>query len=413
MSEHERITIIGAGPAGATAALTLAKLGVPCTLFDKATFPRDKICGDAISGKVLEVIRKIEPKWINELQLQPYTLTTLGISFISPGGQRVDLPFQKQPQLDKPVGFVIRRKDFDNFLVEKVKKEPLIRFYEGTEVKIARYRPDSIMIETDGKEKFIYYTKVILGADGANSIIASRFGKYGLDPKHHSAGVRAYFTNVQGIHPQNYIELHYLKTLLPGYFWVFPLTENTTNIGIGMRSDHISKYRVNLRQKVLDSIQNEPQLRERFRYAQLQGSITGWNLPLGSKLRKLSGHRYLLLGDAGALIDPFTGEGIGNAMYSGYLAALTLQHCLDHKLDFSDEVLLGYDIAIAQRLKAELSISTTLQRLVQYPWLFNWVVKKAHRSKSLQETLICMFEDVKMRNRFKNPFFYLKILLNL
>ncbi|MCS7028650.1 MAG: geranylgeranyl reductase family protein [Bacteroidia bacterium] len=412
MDEHERITIIGAGPAGATAALTLAKLGIPCTLFDKAIFPRDKICGDAISGKVLEVIRKIEPAWINELQAQPYALTTWGISFISPDGHRVDLPFQKQPQPDKPPGFVIRRKDFDNFLIEKIKKEPLIRFHEGTEVKIARYRPDSIMIETDGKEKLIYYTKVILGADGANSIIASRFGKYELDPKHHCAGVRAYFKNVQGIHSQNFIELHYLKSLLPGYFWIFPLTENTVNVGIGMRSDYISKYRVNLRQKVLDCIENEPELRKRFTHAKLEGKITGWNLPLGSKLRRLSGHRYLLLGDAGALIDPFTGEGIGNAMYSGYLAALTLRHCLDHKLDFSEEVLLGYDTAITQRLKAELEISTTLQRLVQYPWLFNWIVKKASRSKGLQETLVCMFEDVSMRNYFKSPLFYLKVLFN-
>ncbi len=412
MNEHEKITIIGAGPAGATTALTLAKLGIPCTLFDKAIFPRDKICGDAISGKVLEVIRKINPEWITELYAQPYTLSTWGISFIAPNKQRVDLPFQKEINIQKPVGFVIRRKDFDNFLVEKVKKEPLVHFYEGTEVKIARYRPDSIMIEAEGKEKLVYYTKVILGADGANSIIASRFGKYKLEPKHHSAGIRAYFTGITDIHAQNYIELHYIKSLLPGYFWIFPLTENSANVGIGMRSDHISKKRVNLRQEVLRCIENEPYLKERFKNASLVGSITGWNLPLGSKLRKLSGHRYLLLGDAGALIDPFTGEGIGNAMYSGYIAALTLQQCIEKKLDFSDEVLFAYDKAIIQRLKDELDVSTTLQRLVQYPWLFNWIVKKANCSKSLKETLVCMFEDVDMRNRFKNPLFYLKILLN-
>lgn len=412
MSEYEKITIIGAGPSGAIAALTLAKLGIPCTLFDKATFPRDKICGDAISGKVLELLRKLNPDWIQELNAKPYTLSTWGISFIAPNRHRIDLPFQKKFDPQNPVGFVTRRKDFDNFLIEKVKKEPLIRFFEGTEVTIARYRPDSIMIETKGKENLTFYTKVILGADGANSIIASRFGKYKLDPKHHSAGIRAYFTGITDIHPQNYIELHYLKTLLPGYFWIFPLTENTANVGIGMRSDLISKYRVNLREKLLECIQNEPDLASRFKDASLDGTITGWNLPLGSRLRKLSGHRYLLLGDAGALIDPFTGEGIGNAMYSGYIAALTLQQCIEKKLDFSDEALLAYDKAITQRLKEELEISTTLQKLVRYPWLFNWIVKKANRSKSLKETLVCMFEEVNMRNRFKNPLFYLKILFN-
>jgi len=412
MNEYEKITIIGAGPAGATTALALAKSGIPCTLFDKAVFPRDKICGDAISGKVLELLRKLNPEWIQELHAQPYTLPTWGISFIAPNAQKVDLPFQKQVDFEKPVGFVIRRKDFDNFLIEKVKKEPLIRFYEGTEVKIARYRPDSIMIETDGAEKLTFSAKVILGADGANSIIASRFGKYKLEPRHHSAGIRAYFTGITGIHPQQYIELHYLKSLLPGYLWIFPLTENSANVGIGMRSDHISKYRVNLKQELLNCVQKEPHLAERFKNASMEGTISGWSLPLGSKFRKLSGHRYLLLGDAGALIDPFTGEGIGNAMYSGYIAAMTIQHCIEKKLDFSDEVLLAYDKAVFQRLKEELEISTTLQRLVQYPWLFNWIVKKANRSKSLKETLVCMFEEVEMRNRFKNPLFYLKILFN-
>lgn len=412
MTNPETVTIIGAGPAGAWAALCLAKQGIACTLFDKATFPRDKICGDAISGKVLEVIRKTHPEYLPELQAQPYVLPTWGISFVAPNTKAIHLPFTQKVERDTPVGYVIARKDFDNFLIEKVRQEPLIRFFEGTEVKIARYRPDSITIEAEGKEKVVYNTKVILGGDGANSIVASRFAKFKLEPKHHSAGVRAYYHTVSGIHAENYIELHYFKSLLPGYFWVFPLPNGRANVGIGMRSDHIKKHKVNLRQKLLDCIAQEPTLQTRFGNAVLEDKVTGWNLPLGSKKRKLSGHRFLLLGDAAALIDPFTGEGIGNAMYCGYFAALNVSGCLKNNLDFTEQALLAYDKAVYQRMGEELEISTTLQKLVQFPWLFNFIVKKAQKSATLRETLMCMFEDVDMRNRFKNPLFYLKMLLN-
>jgi flavin-dependent dehydrogenase len=148
-------------------------------------------------------------------------------------------------------------------------------------------------------------------------------------------------------------------------------------------------------------------IRRRFADAVAEGPVNGYGLPLGSRKRSLSGEGYLLLGDAGALIDPFTGEGIGNAMISGIKAAETVAEAAG---DFSASSLLRYDESVYKRLWPELSLSKTMQQLVGQPWLFNMVVNKASRSKTLQETISCMFEDLDLRGRLKDPRFYLKVL---
>jgi flavin-dependent dehydrogenase len=147
----------------------------------------------------------------------------------------------------------------------------------------------------------------------------------------------------------------------------------------------------------------------RFQGATAEGSISGYGLPLGTVKRKLSGDGYLLLGDAGSLIDPFTGEGIGNAMISGMKAAEVIVANYPAK-KFGEAELNAYDEIVYKRLWPELQLSARMQQLVKYPWLFNLVVNKALRSPSLQETISCMFEDVDLRGRLKKPAFYLKVL---
>jgi flavin-dependent dehydrogenase len=125
----------------------------------------------------------------------------------------------------------------------------------------------------------------------------------------------------------------------------------------------------------------------------------------------LSGDGFILTGDAGSLIDPFTGEGIGNALYSGMMAAEWIQKSLaSNRLDAS--FLIQYDEAFYERQWDELKLSHTMQKLCKYPWLFNFVVNKAHKNKALRETISCMFEDLDLRAKLRNPLFYFKLLLN-
>ena len=117
------------------------------------------------------------------------------------------------------------------------------------------------------------------------------------------------------------------------------------------------------------------------------------------------------MGDAASLIDPFTGEGIGNAMTSGMIAAEVISKAI-HEQQFDARFLSMYDEKIYETLWSELKLSHTLQKLTNKAWLFNFVVNKASKSKTLRESITCMFEDLDMRSRLRNPSFYLKLLLN-
>jgi flavin-dependent dehydrogenase len=213
------------------------------------------------------------------------------------------------------------------------------------------------------------------------------------------------------MHDQNFIELHFLEELLPGYFWIFPLPNGMANVGAGMLSSVVSRKRINLKEDMLRAIANNKGIKHRFEHAEMQGKIQGWGLPLGSKKRPLSGNHFLLTGDAGSLIDPFTGEGIGNALYSGMMAAEHIQQAITQQR-FDSAFLKQYDDAFYARQWDELKLSHTMQKLCNYQWLFNTVVRKANRNKVLRETISCMFEDLDLRAKLRNPLFYFKLLLN-
>ncbi|MFT5620495.1 MAG: flavin-dependent dehydrogenase, partial [Flavobacteriaceae bacterium] len=205
-----------------------------------------------------------------------------------------------------------------------------------------------------------------------------------------------------------FIELHFLKELLPGYFWIFPLPNGEANVGLGIRTDVQKEKRLNLKELFMDVVQKHPILAERFKGAELQGKIRLHGLPLGGH-RCISNNQLILLGDAAALIDPFTGEGIGNAMISGMIAAEVLAENYESN-SFNANALKKYDKTVYRRLGSELKLSQTMQNLTKYPWLFNLVVNKARKNKELRDTLSCMFESVDMRKKLRNPLFYLRIL---
>ncbi|MDQ3071632.1 MAG: NAD(P)/FAD-dependent oxidoreductase, partial [Bacteroidota bacterium] len=230
-----------------------------------------------------------------------------------------------------------------------------------------------------------------------------------MDDKHFCGGIRAYYEGVEGLHPENYLELHFLKELVPGYFWIFPLPDGRANVGMGMLSADIKKNRVNLRQEMLKVIAEHPRFKERFKNATLTGKINGWGLPLGSKKRQLSADNLILTGDAASLIDPFTGEGIGNAVISGMVASRIAKAAME-KQDFSTSSLIGYDKVIYQKLWSELQLSYRIQRLTTYPWLFNFVVNRISASRSLQQIFTNMFVDMDLRAQMKNPMFYFRLL---
>lgn len=406
------VAIVGAGPAGVTTSLFLSKAGIPHILFEKETFPRDKVCGDALSGKSVSILKRLNPSLIDMMEQSDDFIGSWGVRFVAPNGKALDIPFKKNPekQVHAP-GFLAPRLIFDNVLVEEL-DSGTVDFRQSTPVTAVERTTEGVRLQysqngTAGEVR----AKMVIGAGGDRSLIRDKLTGYKMDRRYYCAGLRAYYENVGGMHEQNFIELHFLKEILPGYLWIFPLPGNRVNVGIGMLSGSMKNKQISLKKVMQNALKENHLIRDRFKDARLVDDIKGWGLPLGSVKRKLSGDRFLLTGDAASLIDPFTGEGIGNAMYSGMLAARWVEKALGSDT-VSASFLSGYDQEVYAGLWDELKLSATLQKLVHFPWLFNFVVNRALANKTISEMMSCMFDDLDMRARLRSPSFYLRMLFN-
>ena len=406
-----KVAILGAGPAGATSALFLNKAGIDCILIDRATFPRDKICGDALSGKVAEILKKLDPELVDRMAKREDHLPCYGVNFIAPNVKSLRVPFKKDyTKGDEAVGFIATRVDFDNFLFQEAKAKQHVQTLENTQITQWEKTPNGYTLRAKNGDSI--HCNLLLVCDGAHSKFARKVGGIVKENDHYCAGLRAYYKNVSGMDKDNFIELHFLKDFLPGYFWIFPLPDGHANVGVGMRSDKVASKKVDLKKRMQEIIHEYPELKERFKDAELVDDIKGFGLPMGSKKRSISGDNYCLLGDAGSLIDPFTGEGIGNAVICAYYAAEAAEKSFKN-MDFSAKTLkTNYDKAVYYRLWPELNLSKKMQELVRFPWLFNFVVNKARKNKTLRDTISVMFEDIDLRERFKKPSFYFKLLFS-
>lgn len=403
------VCIIGAGPGGCATAIQLAKLGIKNVLVDKAVFPRDKICGDALSGKVMSVFNKIDPAIAQEFLQQEAQIGSWGVKFIAPNGKALRVPFKLNYNKEQtPPGFIAKRFDFDHFLIGQTKRYPEIQLLENTDIT-EHIKTGNGWIVKDKNTTVEIHASLLIVCNGAHSNFAKETGGIKMEPEHYCAGIRAYYSGITDLDPDNFIELHFIKDFLPGYFWIFPLANGLANVGVGVASNTVSDKKMNLKSEMLAIIQTHPEFKERFKKAQLLDTIKGYGLPLGSKKRKISGDNFMLVGDAASLIDPFTGEGIGNAVISGMVAAKYAGECIAAQ-KFDGIFMQGYDELVYKRMWSELSLSRRMQKLLGYPFLFNMVVNKANRSKLLKETISSMFDNIDLRNRLKNPVFYLKLL---
>jgi len=399
------ILIAGAGPAGSAASLYLSKAGITHTLIDKSRFPRDKVCGDAISGKVMEEIYKINGDSFNSLLEEGKAIVTEGIRFVAPNNKSVDIPFP-QNNGNYPVGLVSTRLDFDNYLQSKAEERPECNF-QIAELKGIDHSEDFINLKLRDQEQ--HKTKFLIDASGSRSPISHKIFNQKIDQKFYCGGLRQYYEGVSDLVPGNFLELHFIKDLLPGYFWIFPLPGNKVNVGLGMLSSYISKKKVDLKKLLNQIIREHPEIKKRFKNAIALESPKGWGLPLGSRRLPLVHGRTLLTGDAASLIDPFTGEGIGNAVLSGRMAAEAIVKSIEYD---SDSRLQLYEEQLYDEILKELKLSRNIQQLTLNKPLFNFIVNKISKSEKLKAVFTNMFVDVNVRAQLNNPLFYFNLLFN-
>ena len=326
------VIICGAGPAGLTASLVLGRAGLKVALIDKEEFPGKKVCGDAIAAYVPKVLGGISPEFTSALEICEQKIEVNKCRIVAPSGKLLDLKYSES-------GLICRRSVFDRLLLDIVIQQPGVTVMCGT--KVTKMKADAQQVAVNASDGSIFSGSLVLGCDGAGSITGRNLAGNKTDLRHCSAAVRAYYKDVKDT-PESTFELHFLKDILPGYFWIFPLPDGHSNVGLGVPSEMIANKNINLIKRLAQITESEPGIKERFTGAELAGPPETGLLPLGSRKVRVSGDRFMLCGDAASLTDPATGEGVGPAILSGRYAGWQALRCFE-KNDFSAGFMKGYD----------------------------------------------------------------------
>lgn len=309
------VAVVGAGPAGATAAMGAARAGLSVVLVDRATFPRDKCCGDGLTTAAL---RRLEA-----LGLDPWTLP----SWQPVRTAHVRIPDGRQAALELPnngalFAATVRRVELDAALVN-LAREAGAEVHEGRGVTRARSGPGhrSVDIELDDGE--IVRSRYVIGADGMWSPLRKALGESEPGYLGEWHAVRQYFRGVDTASRDLWVWFE--RDLRPGYMWSFPLPDGVANAGFGVRripgqsTGHIKALWADLLRRPHIAEVLGPDARP-------EGPIKTWPIParIGrTRLVALEG-RVLFVGDAARASDCLTGEGISQALETAALAARTI-----------------------------------------------------------------------------------------
>ncbi|MEM4633658.1 MAG: geranylgeranyl reductase family protein [Candidatus Anstonellaceae archaeon] len=404
MTEQYDAIVVGGGPAGSSAAAFLSYAGKKVLLLEKEKWPRDKTCGDAISGKSMKILEELGI--VGEIEMADHQVVE-GIAFSSPSGKFAQINFSKAGGIKK--GYVCRRQVFDHLVWKAAAKKADAR-EEAEVVGVVRENGKICGVKVKGKHgEEEFRGKIVIGADGVSSIIAKEVRGNEIDALHTCIAYRAYYSGVSGM--ANMLEIHFVKEIIPGYFWIFPLENGLANVGVGMVMKDMRDKNVNLQKAMLETIEKNPLFKERFKSAKQVTPIKAWSLPFGSKRRKVHTDNVLLVGDAAGLVDPFSGEGIGNALLSGKIAAQVAQEAIDAG-DTSETFLSRYPERLWSTVGDELERSYMMQKLGKNEWLLNFVIAKAATSERAREAIASTFTDEEARKGYASPLFYLKLLLS-
>ena len=400
------VIVSGAGPAGLTCALFLAKFGKRVLVLEKEKFPRDKVCADNKTWKCLDIVKELG--LLEKFQNVPKRKIT-GVYVETPGGYSVLNPLWKKDVEEKGTWFNVRRIFFDNFLADACKENKLITFRENCKVLKPLFTKNDVMgVEFQNQDNEIEtaFCKVVVAADGIQSVIANSLG---LSPQlkgRYALNARAYFKGVKNV--SDNCELYYLKGVCPGYFWIFPVDDDTCNVGIGMRAEDIEKMNVSLEEKMLEVLKIE-KFSSRFENAKQVSDIQKWGVSVLPGKRKWSGAGFILIGDAGTFAMTFSGEGVGPGMRSGKIASEAIISAFERN-DFSEKSLAELDDKMWEILKPEVDGFKWLEFMLLHEKVFDFVLKKTSQKKELIEISSRMQNDYTLSKKLVSLKTVLKLL---
>lgn len=305
MTSHTDVLIVGAGPAGIAAALTAQQRGLSVCVIDKATFPRDKCCGDGLTTGALRLLQ--------QLGLQPSTVASWKVCrdvvLRSPSGRTVELQLPDDGQF----AAIASRMDLDAALVDHARQRGVL-VREGVSFVDISCDGDYRVTTSDG----VFTARVVIAADGMWSPVRKALQPNRAPYLGEWHALRQYAHNVTGP-ASDRLYVWFEPDLLPGYAWSFPLADGRVNLGFGILRGATQK--VGDMKSLWASVLSRPHIREALGDAAvIDDKVSAWPIPARVTSATLSVDNVLFVGDAASATDVLTGEGIGQAVLSGMLA---------------------------------------------------------------------------------------------
>jgi len=303
------VAIIGGGPAGSAAATTLARAGREVVLFDKAVFPREKCCGDGLTALALRELESLglQPSGIGSWKpLDRFVVR-------SPSGRE---HFYSLPSGEGHHAVVARRAELDEALLALAEQSgALVHQADALEKAVASDDGVALTLSASGRVT----ARHVVGADGMWSPLRRELGLSTEGYRGEWHAFRQYFHDV-GRRAANELVIWFEPDLLPGYAWSFPLADRTANVGFGIRRG--GRVPVGDMKAVWADLLDRPHVKEFLGVdAAPEGPHKAWPIPARVGRTPLVGPHTMFVGDAAAVTDPMTGEGIGQALLTGRLAA--------------------------------------------------------------------------------------------
>ena len=332
------VLVVGAGPGGAAAAIEATRRGLDVLVVDKATFPRDKCCGDGLTAGALRRLEHLGldpatvPSWrsVDEVVIRP------------PSG--VERRFPLPP--DGGFAAVARRHELDAALVARARTEgaDVREGHELRQLDVAVPPPDgppvrAVIAGPDGR--VVVRARHLVAADGMWSPTRKLLGLGPTDYRGDWHAFRQYFTGVTG-RAADELLVWFEPDLLPGYAWSFPLAGGTANLGFGILRQ--PGETVQPMKRLWPELLARPHLVDALGPgARPEAPHRAWPIPARFGGLPLTAGPVLFVGDALAAADPMTGEGIGQAIETGQAAA---QAIAEHP---------GDPAAVAERYRSGLT----------------------------------------------------------
>lgn len=382
------VLVVGGGPAGATAAFQLATRGVSVTLVDRASFPRDKTCGESLSPGALARLRAIGMWQPPEAQTDRAPLSGLpirGMRIRSPKGTTFFGHYKAG--LNNP-GLAIRRTVLDAQLLDCARARGA-RILEGIEATTPEPRGDGTAVvrcrATDGTAAVRIEAKRVIVADGRQSFLARELDFIEADADHgrRRYAVRAHCDDVSGLS-----ELAEMHVGDGGYCGIAPLSKTSANICYVRFTDRLDMTPRTIEADFRRHLSAYPEISQRLQSARIDGRIRIVG-PLRIRSRRQSSGPFIACGDTTGFLDPFTGEGIAHAIASGVLGA----EAVHASLGGNSDSFAGYERRIRDLRRAKHMAALLLYGLVSRRTLANSAASVFARMPRLGDAVVRLFGD--------------------